>query len=487
MKVLKLKIKPHDIEVPADDPFKNDALDRKETVEIVARLVGSVRSPAVFGIDADWGNGKTTFIRMLQAFLKKEDIRTVSFNAWESDYVADPFTAIVTELTDALSEYADGSDAGTRKKIENGLERAKDIMKTRWPVIIKAFVGELPIAGKSLAEMIASVADSYVNNNVSAYRDSRKAAKDFKDTLQDIAMSVSSDPKLPLLVVTIDELDRCRPSYAVELLEVAKHLFSVEGVVFVIAVNQSELSHSVRALYGPEFDARGYLGRFFDVDFRLPDPDRSSFLRNTIASVGIKAYIDRTADADRRSEFDTLESMLTFFFGVPVVSLRAAARSICHLGMVYGALADDQLVLGTTAAVLIILRTIDRDLYYRFVSGKESDLDVVDAIVDKLGSHTHAEVAVFEAWVITSQLERDRGETFGALDPTDSPLFRRYDSMVKKSVNEDLSAETADQKHAEDVRFRLSVIHSDVRRYEGIKFNAVVQRIELLSPELAEQ
>ena len=74
----------------------------------------------------------------------------------------------------------------------------------------------------------------------------------------------------------IDELDRCRPPYAVELLEVAKHLFSVDYIVFVLAVNRPELAHSIRDLYGSGFDAAGYLRRFFDIDFRLPDPEREA-------------------------------------------------------------------------------------------------------------------------------------------------------------------------------------------------------------------
>ena len=75
-------------------------------------------------------------------------------------------------------------------------------------------------------------------------------------------------------MVMINELDRCRPSYAVELLEVAKHLFSADRIVFVLAVNCDQLAHSVTALYGNDFDAEGYLRRFFDVDFQLPEPDR---------------------------------------------------------------------------------------------------------------------------------------------------------------------------------------------------------------------
>ena len=85
------------------------------------------------------------------------------------------------------------------------------------------------------------------------------------------------------LVVVIDELDRCRPSYAAELLEVAKHLFTVDHIVFVLAVNRSELAHSIRALYGSEFDAQGYLRRFFDVDFQLPDSARKPFIEESLS------------------------------------------------------------------------------------------------------------------------------------------------------------------------------------------------------------
>ena len=413
---MRARIKPSDIEVPKDDPFRHDALDRKESVEILARLIGSVDGAGVFGIDADWGNGKTTFLRMLHRFLENDDVPVVSFNAWESDYVSDPFTAIVTELTDSLDGRADESDTETRGRIGNGLERAKAVMKTRWPAMLRSLATEVPVAGEALGEMVDGFADSHVDQRVSGYREARKSVAEFRNALEEVARSVSEDREHPLLVMTIDELDRCRPSYAVELLEVAKHLFSVDGVVFVIAVNRAELAHSIQALYGSGFDARGYLGRFFDVDFRLPDPDRSRFIKETIGTVGIRSYLERTPDPDGRSELSTLESMLESFFGEPVVSLRTAARAIHHLGMVYAALVDKRLVLGTTMATLVILRTLDRALYYRFVDGRASDAEVVDGLVERLGEDACArhegEMAAFEAWVIASQWGRDRGDGY---------------------------------------------------------------------------
>ena len=78
----------------------------------------------------------------------------------------------------------------------------------------------------------------------------------------------------------VDELDRCRPTYAVEFLEVVKHLMTVDHVVYAFAMNRPELAHTVSSCYGPEFDGKGYLRRFIDVDFTLPQPSRRSFIRS---------------------------------------------------------------------------------------------------------------------------------------------------------------------------------------------------------------
>ena len=289
----------------------------------------------------------------------------------------------------------------------------------------------------------------------------------------------------------VDELDRCRPSFAVELLEVAKHLFTVDGVVFVIAVNRAELTHSIQALYGKGFDARGYLGRFFDVDFRLPDPDRSRFIKEMIEAVGIRAYLERTPDQKGSYEISTLESMLKSLFGEPVVSLRTAGRAIHHLGMVYAALADKRLVLGTTTAALVILRTLDRELYYRFVGGWASDAEVVDSVAERLGTsacvrHERA-LAAFEAWVVASQQERDRGDGRVHDHSADTPLMQRYKELVAAIGAKGDRSPTQEEKHAEEVFHLLDVVRRNSRRYDGVNFKATVQRIELLSPDLGQQ
>ena len=487
---MRTRIKPNDIEVPADKPFRHDTLDRRESVEILVRLIRSVESPTVFGIDADWGNGKTTFLRILQRLLEEASVPAVSLNAWASDYVSDPFTAIATELTDSLRR-ADETDSEARGKIDEGLKRAQAVMKTRGPAILRSLVAELPVAGKALGELVDGFADQLVEDRVSGYRDARKSVEMFKKALQEMAGAVSAEREQPLLVVMIDELDRCRPSYAVELLEVAKHLFSVDGIVFVVAVNRTQLAHSVRALYGSKFDARGYLGRFFDVDFRLPDPDRSRFITETIQAVGIRAYLDRTPDHDGSAEFSTLESLLKFFLGAGIVNLRTVARTIHHLGMVYAALADKRLVLGTITAALVVLRTLDRNLYYRFVDGRASDVEVADGVAEglepKVRSRRGLERATFEACVIASQMERDGGDDIDLQNRAGTPLLQRYKTMVADQEGGAKPAVGTEEEHAANVLRMLRSIRRDFTSDYGVHFRATVQRIELLSSELGKQ
>ncbi len=481
----RVRIKPVDIEVPPGDPFKYDTLDRKDLVEVLAGLIRSVEGPGVIGIDADWGYGKTTFIRMLHRLLEDQDVPVVAFNAWESDYVSDPFTAIVTELTEGLPKC---SDEETRERIKAGIDCAKAVMRARWPAMLKALLARIPMAGGTLEEIVDGIADAYVDERISAYRDSRKTVEEFKKALRDIAQVVSPNPNQQLLVVTIDELDRCRPSYAVELLEVAKHLFDVDGVVFVVAVNRKELANSVQALYGPAFDASGYLDRFFDEQFRLPIPSRSRFIKETVKKVGIRTYLSKMVDEYGSDEISDLESMLIAFFGETIVSLRIVARALHHLGLVYGTLADIRGVLGTTTAALIILHTLNRDLYYRFVDGRATDAEVVDGVVALLDEHVRAKhknaIAKFEAWMIAGQQERDRGYG-GVPNPlSDTPLMKRY----RKVLNNRKKNDPTTVEHAIEVLEWIdNAIPRSRRTNKGIDFLKSVNRIELFSSDFNEQ
>ena len=154
-----IRIQPQEIEVPKDDPFKNDLLDRKEPVEILTHLVGSIEGPCVLAVDAAWGTGKTTFLRIWAQHLRNEGFPVIEFNAWETDFTEDPFVALSSELTDGLSEYTDDP---LPKKVAAAKKAATEVLQRAVPGIIRvATAGILdvsPLMEKEVGQFLASYA-----------------------------------------------------------------------------------------------------------------------------------------------------------------------------------------------------------------------------------------------------------------------------------------------------------------------------------------
>lgn len=82
------------------------------------------------------------------------------------------------------------------------------------------------------------------------------------------------------LVFIIDELDRCRPNYAVEVLEQMKHFFAVPGIVFVLSIDKNHLASSVKGYYGSEnINTDEYLRRFIDLEYSIPEPEEGAYYK----------------------------------------------------------------------------------------------------------------------------------------------------------------------------------------------------------------
>ncbi|MGE9549176.1 KAP family P-loop NTPase fold protein [Snodgrassella sp. CS2] len=110
------------------------------------------------------------------------------------------------------------------------------------------------------------------------------------------------------MVIFIDELDRCRPNFAIEVLEKAKHLFNVDNIIFVLATDKSQLAHSIRAVYGQGLDVNGYLRRFIDFDYLLPSPVRSVYIKYLVTKMGFDKNLnnDETHIYDHQKKLDSI-------------------------------------------------------------------------------------------------------------------------------------------------------------------------------------
>ena len=328
-----------------------------------------------------------------------------------------------------------------------------------------------------------------------------------------------SEQRKPL-VVFIDELDRCRPTYAIELLEVAKHLFAVDGVVFVLGVNRSELAESVKAVYGASFNAEGYLHRFFDIDIRLPSPDRKAFIESQLKAIRLDAFLARTQDKHASKDFGHVQDMLLTFFGLSTLSLRDVEQAIHRLGVVLTLTRSDQWSFIISAMVLVILRTIDRNAYYDLVNGNASDRQIIEKVFNlpsmealRYDNQYRNEALLFEAMIIICSVElkypSDHPGRYKPLTST-SDMYKHYDEVINSEDSvggKESSADTIEKEarenaelvsseavsrpstytdqqieHARKLIQKVTAIEHllDNRMYEGYGFATSIKRLELI-------
>ena len=129
-----IRVRPADVEVPEDDPFRNDLLNRKPSIETLTGLLSALEGPCVLALDSEWGGGKTTFLGMWAAYLRNEGFAVAEFNAWKTDFSGDPFVALSSRLQEQLDTARPDGGAETAKRFT---EAAKKIALRTAPIAIR--------------------------------------------------------------------------------------------------------------------------------------------------------------------------------------------------------------------------------------------------------------------------------------------------------------------------------------------------------------
>ena len=226
----------------------------------------------------------------------------------------------------------------------------------------------------------------------------------------------------------------------------------------MLAVNREQLEYAVKALYGNEFDAEGYLRRFFDLDFRLPAPERDNFITELFALV-------KTSDL-------RTEMLLKTFLGLSTLSLRDIAQAVHRLGLVLNVLTYTDPQVARMVTVALILRTLDYKLYRRFVDGEVSDVEVVEKVMGtrmKNPLEWKEDDELFQAIIIYAykELTNKRGT---------SPLEDFYQNIIKAEKGEEVPAKVQQVLDLDKEVQR-------VLRKENIKFMTAHRYLELFSTE----
>ena len=277
--------------------LNKDLLKRNKDLVRFYDLLLAQEGTSSIAIDGRWGSGKTFFVKQSMLLInaknplsdmddekkasivyalpfpeKSEDVPenynvAVYYDAWENDNDTDPVLSLVYEIIKQLGINYDFDDSGNIFKLAGSVLEA--------------------LTGRDINGIIENLKSENPLTNI---REEKDLHEDIKNFFTELLVERGNR-----LVVFIDELDRCKPSYAVHLLERIKHYLCDERITFVFSVNLGELQHTIKHYYGNTFDACRYLDRFFDMRLSLPSADKTAFYREMglDTGYGLEKYLEK--------------------------------------------------------------------------------------------------------------------------------------------------------------------------------------------------
>ena len=267
-----------------------DEFKRKPIAENIIRLLTSDIDLSPMVIDGGWGTGKTEFCQKLIRLMQQQhpDYQPAYIDAFRSDHSGEPLLALFAEIIKACTPEDTGEQPSEqRKNITRKVAKAagfvmKTVPKAAVDHVLKQNTDDLAEGlqqimndgqdADSLAETVtdaaATIASHTIDATVEALLKEQIEAEKNLETLKACLKELAADKPI---ILFIDELDRCRPDYAVDMLEVIKHVFDVENVKVVLVTNTKQLRAAINHRYGVEVDAQKYLDKFLKYSFALPD------------------------------------------------------------------------------------------------------------------------------------------------------------------------------------------------------------------------
>nr|WP_304186557.1 P-loop NTPase fold protein [Hafnia alvei] len=259
----------------------DDIFNRKKLHDIIIRVASNAPDKSlVLALDDKWGNGKTSFVKMMSSEVKlnhSEQFEVIYFDAFESDYQSDPFVALTSKIY-SLVEKENGKlknlgqellSIGKKLGASFALNGVKFAVSTLTSGLVSG--STLEKAGDAISNSLSSPIEDYIEEKIKTSDNELATIEQFGALLTKIHKESGKK-----IIFVIDELDRARPDFALDLLEKIKHIFSVEGFIFLLVINRNQFEKSIECRYG-NINSRLYLNKFIHYWFTLP---KVSYLSN---------------------------------------------------------------------------------------------------------------------------------------------------------------------------------------------------------------
>ena len=357
-----LNLKLPEPEVSPDNPWGDDVLNRLQIAERLTNLIRTQSVPLVVSIDGYWGTGKTFMLKRWQKDLENQGFRAIYFNAWEDDFCDDPLLAIIGQLSFYLNRKS-----RFKAKTREVVQKAKALFRPRALSLSMGYEGFTATGNVDLGQdknEEVGLLDDYLFQ--------RESKDELKKELRELAADVAKETEHPLVFI-IDEVDRCRPTFAVELLERVKHIFDVPNLVFVVGINRDELCKSLRSIYG-EIDADTYLRRFFDMEFTLPEVDSQVFCKHLFEKFELENFFTKFSGSSNSKQhiedYGQFSSRIPELWSYFRLSLRDVDYCVRLIAMSCRNLKPNQSLYPWMLGLLIALKFNNQLLYQRLIRGQ---------------------------------------------------------------------------------------------------------------------
>lgn len=355
------------------ESIKENKFNRTQDIIDFIMALEQIEENMFISIDAKWGAGKTFYVRQIEQSLNyltrkakelniEENVKTafsknplgslelehtyfpVYYNAWLYDNHSDPLMSLILSITKVCECYCD-------EKLNSNTLSDKIIS------LMDSF--SFSIGCVQFGSNFENVKEKFSGKDILS---AVKTEEEIRDKVKEIFDSIITE-NVQKLVIFIDELDRCRPNFAIEMLERIKHYFDDDRIIFVASINREQLIHSISKYYGTNFDSTGYLDKFFDWNIYLPELDTS--------------FGNRLNFTDEQYFIENITKELSLYFQL---TYREKLRynqclSFAILSKYVSDHGGEKIVLSAFVSIITILNIKDETKKMRFLQGDSSVLD----------------------------------------------------------------------------------------------------------------
>lgn len=258
---------------------KEDVLNRENFIENMEKLINIIsdrKQGCCFGLDGAWGSGKSFVLDKLEDRIKDIQLEEIGdskyfvfhYDCWKYDYYEEPAIAIISAMLDATNQEMSLFNESTNSKIRLGWNTVK---KTLCEVAKELCKNKIGIDLVTVAEEVLKEHDEENENSFDVLYGFKRALEETREGIRKIAENKT-------VIVVVDELDRCLPTYTIKILERLHHIFyDIENVIVIVSMDKMQIEHSIQQIYG-DIKVDVYLRKFISFEVSLDNGLAHSFI-----------------------------------------------------------------------------------------------------------------------------------------------------------------------------------------------------------------